>query len=187
LFADWRVHDVLPPAGNGVLAEPNQQAFQAILDSSSQFTDHGVIALQHDIYIESVNLAIGYTLPYLTSHTPPFDIKPVMECQGRPIGDMYNETNSNHDGPWYGTGDVATRSSNVGFDEISSVPSVSRAYVSTATATGTGTGTGTGTSTHTGTSGGGGGGGGTGAGERNGVSAALVVLVAVVGVVAGAL
>ncbi len=138
---DWKVH--LPVAIGGVLAEPNQQSFQTILDSSSQFTDHGVIALQHDIYVEAVNLAIGYTLPYLLNHSPAFDIKPVMQCQGRPIGDMYNETLSNRDGPWFGTGDVATRTSNVGYDEVVSVPSLpaSRTYVSSGTGTGTATST----------------------------------------------
>lgn len=86
---------------------------------------------------------------------------------------MYNETNSNRDGPWFGSGDVATRTSNVGFDEISSVPSVSRTYVST----------GTSTSTRTSTAGG-----GTGAGSRNVVSGVVVGLAAaVVGVVSSAL
>jgi hypothetical protein len=86
-----------------------------------------------------------------------------MQCQGRPTGDAYNETNTNRDGPWYGTGDVATRSSNVGFDEVSSVPSVSRSYVSTRTSTATG-----------GTSG------GTGAAGRNAVSVGLTVAAAAV-------
>ncbi|KIM26828.1 carbohydrate esterase family 4 protein [Serendipita vermifera MAFF 305830] len=130
---DWNVHAGLQ--NNGVLAEPNQQSFEETLNSSSQL-DHGVIALQHDIYNEAVNLAIGYTLPWLLAHEPRFDIKPVMQCQGRPIADMYNETQTNRDGPWYGTGDIATRTSNIGFDEVSSVPSLSsRTYVSTGTGT----------------------------------------------------
>ena len=56
---------------------------------------------------------------------------------------MYNETLSNRDGPWFGTGDVATRTSNVGYDEVVSVPSLpaSRTYVSSGTGTGTATST----------------------------------------------
>lgn len=134
-LSDWKVHLGVPLGG--VLAEPNQLAFQSTLELSSQF-DHGVIALQHDNSREVVDLAIGYTLPFLLGHSPAFDIKPVMQCQGRPTGDMYNETLSNQDGPWSGSGDVATRSSNVGFDEISSVPPLaSRTYVTTGTRTAT--------------------------------------------------
>lgn len=96
---DWRVHsgDVQPV--------PNQAAFQSVLDSTGQFasgnstTPHGVIVLQHDIYVESVNLAIGYTVPFVLQHQPPFKVKTVTECQGRPLSDAYLETNTDQSNP----------------------------------------------------------------------------------------
>jgi hypothetical protein len=107
---DWRVH------AGGVQPVPNQASFQAILDSSPQFsntsspsysaTHQGVVVLQHDIYVESVNLAIGYTVPYSSSHTPPFKLQTVTECQPRSDGngkltlrDAYVETNSDLGNP----------------------------------------------------------------------------------------
>lgn len=150
---DWQVHAGLQYGG--VLAEPNQQRFERTLELSSQL-DHGVVVLQHDNSREVVDLSIGYTLPWLMAHNPPFDIKPVMQCQGRPIADMYNETQTNRDGPWFGTGDVATRTSNIGHDEVDGVQSVppSRTYgpgtadsgAGAATRTGTGTASSTGSS-----------------------------------------
>jgi hypothetical protein len=106
----------LPPDKGGVESVENQNRFQGVLDTTSSLTEHGVIVLQHDIYFEAVNLAIGYTLPYVLGHNPPFDVKPVMQCQGRPSADMYAETNTNPDSPALEReGDVATRSSNIGY------------------------------------------------------------------------
>lgn len=66
----------------------------------------GVVVLQHDIYVESVNLAIGYTLPYATSHNPPFKLSTVTECQPRSdasgkmsLRDAYVETNTDLGNP----------------------------------------------------------------------------------------
>jgi hypothetical protein len=135
------------------LHAPNQRNFQSTFESS-QFTDHGVISFYCDIYIEAVNLAIGYALPSFT-HIPHLDVELITECQGRVIGDMSDEANSNRDEGWavvWGS-DVAARTSNVGYKEISTVPSVPRTCVST------------GTSTLTSTSGG-----GTRAGLSNGVT-----------------
>lgn len=95
------------------LAEPNQQRFEGVLNMSSQFTDHGVIALQHDLFSETVDLAIGYTIPFLLSHG--FTLKPVLTCNGRPDSDAYQETNTNTNGPAQDDGDVATRSSDLGY------------------------------------------------------------------------
>jgi hypothetical protein len=66
----------------------------------------GVVVLQHDIYVESVNLAIGYTLPFATSHNPAFKLSTVTECQPRSDGsgknslrDAYVETNTDFGNP----------------------------------------------------------------------------------------
>jgi hypothetical protein len=111
---DWRVH-----AGT-VQAEPNQRTFEGILDSSAQFanqtavsysaTHQGVVVLQHDIYVEAVNLAIGYTLPFALAHNPQFKLTTVTECQPRSDGngkmtlaDAYVETNTDFGNPaWVG-------------------------------------------------------------------------------------
>ena len=76
---------------------------------------------------------------------------------------MNNETNSNRDGRWHVDGNVAPRTSNVGDDEISGVLGASRAHVSTGTSTPTNPAEG-----------------GTGPGSRNGGSAMLMAIVAVV-------
>jgi len=136
---DWKVH------GGEVLAKPNQDSFEAILaETNTDFTDHGVIALQHDIFVEAVDLAIGYTLPFLKANN--FIMKPVLTCQGRPDQDAYVETNTNQDSPVNDDGDVATRSSNIGYAAVHhNAPSVapSRTYDTTqATYTGTHTATG---------------------------------------------
>jgi hypothetical protein len=124
----------LPVELGGVEAVANQRRFEQTLDWSANFTDHGVVVLQHDVYVEAVDLAIGQTLPWLLQHNPPFDIKPIMQCQGRPIEDAYVETNTNPDSPAFsGKGDIATRTSNLGYagrdqDDITEI--ASRTYVS---------------------------------------------------------
>jgi hypothetical protein len=122
-----------PADQGGIDSVTNQAHFEGVLNSTSNFTDHGVIVLQHDIYVEAVNLAIGYTLPYVLGHNPPFDVKPVMQCQGRPSADMYVETTTNPDNPALDQDvDVATRSSNIGYtgaaNDVTVAPS--RTYVS---------------------------------------------------------
>ena len=88
------------------------------MDSSPQFantssvsysaTQQGVVVLQHDIYVESVNLAIGYTIPYAQTHNPKWNLKTVTECLARSDGpgkatlrDAYLETNTDMANPAY--------------------------------------------------------------------------------------
>jgi len=82
---DWRVH------GGQVPAVANQATFNATL-AKSQNLSTGFIVLQHDIYSESVDLAIGATIPNALAHNPPFKLEPVQVCQGDPIGSAYVET-----------------------------------------------------------------------------------------------
>ena len=82
---DWRVH------GGTVPAVANQAAFNTILEKSQNLTT-GFIVLQHDIYDESVDIAIGTTIPYALAHNPPFKMESVQVCQGDPIGSAYVET-----------------------------------------------------------------------------------------------
>ena len=82
---DWRVH------GGTVPAVANQATFEAVLEKSQNLTT-GIVVLQHDIYDESVDLAIGTTIPYALAHNPPFKMESVQVCQGDPIGNAYVET-----------------------------------------------------------------------------------------------
>lgn len=82
---DWRVH------GGQVLPVPNQQTFYTTLNKSTSLTT-GFITLQHDIYNESVDIAIGATIPDNLARNPPFKMQSVQVCQGEPIGNAYVET-----------------------------------------------------------------------------------------------
>jgi peptidoglycan/xylan/chitin deacetylase (PgdA/CDA1 family) len=82
---DWRVH------GGTVPAVANQVAFNTTLAKSLNLNT-GFIVLQHDIYSESVDLAIGTTIPNALGYTPPFKMESVQVCQGDPIGSAYIET-----------------------------------------------------------------------------------------------
>jgi Polysaccharide deacetylase len=82
---DWRVHaGTLKPVDN-------QKNFYATLDKSQNLTT-GVIVLQHDIYPETVDIAIGNTIPDALARNPPFKMESVQVCQGDPIGNAYVET-----------------------------------------------------------------------------------------------
>ena len=82
---DWRVH------GGQVAPVANQQAFYATLNKSQSLTT-GFVVLQHDIYNESVDIAIGATIPDSLARNPPFKMESVQVCQGEPIGNAYVET-----------------------------------------------------------------------------------------------
>jgi len=82
---DWRVH------GGQVQPVANQQTFYATLAKSQNLTT-GFVVLQHDIYSESVDIAIGATIPDALAHNPPFNMQSVQVCQGAPIGNAYLET-----------------------------------------------------------------------------------------------
>lgn len=84
---DWRVH------GGVVQAVPNQQNFNITLNKSDKLNT-GFIVLQHDIYAESVDIAIGTTIPNALARNPPFKMQSVQVCQGDPIGSAYIETTS---------------------------------------------------------------------------------------------
>ena len=84
---DWRVH------GGTVPAVANQAAFNITLAKSLNLNT-GFIVLQHDIYSESVDLAIGTTIPNALAYNPPFKMESVQVCQGDPIGSAYIETTS---------------------------------------------------------------------------------------------
>ena len=66
--SDWQV-----PAGQ-VTGIQSYQSFQSILGNAS-LIDTGFIVLQHDLFVQTVDLAVGYTLQAALSHTPPLTVR----------------------------------------------------------------------------------------------------------------
>lgn len=55
--------------------------------------------LEHDLFAQTVDIATGYILPAALANQPKFDIKPVISCLNKPMGDSYLETNDNKTNP----------------------------------------------------------------------------------------
>ncbi|KAI0091471.1 hypothetical protein BDY19DRAFT_885530 [Irpex rosettiformis] len=85
---DWQV------AGGNENAIQQYLNFQSILGNAS-LLDTGFIVLQHDLFEITVDLAVGYTINAALTHNPPFTLKPVGECNGIAMRDMYMETTTN--------------------------------------------------------------------------------------------
>lgn len=83
---DWRI-----PAGE-VTGEQCFEQFETILQNSTHL-DTGFIVLEHDLFVQTVELATGYTLPAaLSSTNPKLTLKSVVECQHLDMTQAYNET-----------------------------------------------------------------------------------------------
>ncbi|KAF8311474.1 glycoside hydrolase/deacetylase [Clavulina sp. PMI_390] len=83
---DWRI-----PGGtaNGT---SSYEAFSAILDLASKLTT-GFIVLEHDLYQETVEMAMGYFLPLAKQRN--FVLKAIYECLGQSLASTYMETAGN--------------------------------------------------------------------------------------------
>lgn len=57
--------------------------------------DTGFIVLEHDLFLQAVEIATGYIIPDALAHVPPFNITPVIECIGLSLADAYIQTNDN--------------------------------------------------------------------------------------------
>lgn len=55
----------------------------------------GFIVLQHDIYQQTVDLAVGYILPMAIA-SGKFQLKSIIDCLGLPASEAYVETSSNN-------------------------------------------------------------------------------------------
>lgn len=67
-------------SASGVLA-----AFTSILNTAPTLTT-GFIVLAHDLYQQSVDLAVGYILPdAIASTNPKFNIMSIIECLHMPL------------------------------------------------------------------------------------------------------
>jgi hypothetical protein len=85
---------------NGGLTTANQvlQNWKNIIGNATTINT-GFIVLEHDLFPQSVDIATGYILPDALAHNPKFDIKPVISCLNKPMGDSYVETNDNSTNP----------------------------------------------------------------------------------------
>ncbi|KDQ10476.1 carbohydrate esterase family 4 protein [Botryobasidium botryosum FD-172 SS1] len=57
----------------------------------------GFILLEHDLYQQTVDLAVGYTLP--SALALGFNIQPIISCLHQPLANSYIETNNNSTNP----------------------------------------------------------------------------------------
>ena len=89
--ADYDVHGGTATVG-GVL-----QNWENILGNASSF-DTGFIVLEHDLYQQTVDVAIDYVLPDALARGN-IKFSNVVECLHKPLEDSYLETNNNATNP----------------------------------------------------------------------------------------
>ncbi|TDL23884.1 hypothetical protein BD410DRAFT_745865 [Rickenella mellea] len=85
---DWRV------PGGLVNGTDSLTSFQQILGNATQL-DTGFVVLQHDLFQQTVDLAVGYSLPAALSFQPQLTLEPIGKCQGWPASNLYLETTTN--------------------------------------------------------------------------------------------
>lgn len=90
---DWHI-----PSGESVIQVVEK--FDTILESASTL-DSGFIVLAHDLYQQTVDLAVGYILPdALARRDPQFSLMSIVQCLHKPLEDAYVETNNNQTNPF---------------------------------------------------------------------------------------
>jgi len=118
---DWEI-----PAGTAT-GTSSYAAFTNILDLASKLTT-GFIVLEHDLYQQTVEMAVGYFLPL--AKTRSFTLKALYECLGQTLAQNYIETAGN-----------STSSTPSGSNTSSGASSTSSSGTGKPTSTGTGAGT----------------------------------------------
>lgn len=88
---DWRI------AAGQVSAASVVSNFSNILDRASNLNT-GYIVLEHDLYKQSVELAVDVVLPMALAHSPKQTLEPIVQCLNLQPGDAYVETNRNVSG-----------------------------------------------------------------------------------------
>jgi len=90
---DWRV------ASGQVDGEDSFNSFESIL-ANATLIDTGFIVLEHDLYQQAVDLAVGYTLNAALTHNPPLTLQPIGKCNNIPESNLYFESNKNTTFPY---------------------------------------------------------------------------------------
>lgn len=90
---DWHI-----PSGESV--DTVIQNFDTILSLATSLNT-GFIVLSHDLWQQTVDLAVGYILPdALARRNPQYNLMSIIECLHKPLGDAYVETNNNQTNPF---------------------------------------------------------------------------------------
>ncbi|KAG9128128.1 chitin deacetylase [Ceratobasidium sp. 392] len=130
---DWRVNDpATQGSGPALLKE-----FNSLLDRASSLNT-GFVSLQHDLFAQTVNMAVGYFLPAGLSHNPAFNLQSVNQCLKQPLAEAYLETSKSSGSPSTGgnstapgASGTATRTSASGTGTATATGSASNGAVST--------------------------------------------------------
>ncbi|WWC91181.1 uncharacterized protein L201_006122 [Kwoniella dendrophila CBS 6074] len=85
---DWRI------PGGSATGPSSFQTFDKILNEYVPKLDNGFIVLAHDLYQQTVDLAVGYVLPQAIA-SGKFQLKSIVECLGKPLSEAYVETSAN--------------------------------------------------------------------------------------------
>lgn len=88
---DWQI------AGGVVTSEEVVYNFEQIINNASQL-DTGYIVLAHDLYQQSVEIAVEVVLPAALQQSPKQTLMPIITCLNRPMSDAYVETYNNKSG-----------------------------------------------------------------------------------------
>lgn len=85
---DWNI-----PGGTAT-GESSLGRFEEILNLATQI-DNGFIVLEHDLWPQTIDLALGYVLPMATNSSSPYKLKDINSCLSLPPGNAYIETSNN--------------------------------------------------------------------------------------------
>lgn len=85
---DWNI-----PGGTAT-GESSLGRFEEILNLATQI-DNGFIVLEHDLWPQTIDLALGYVLPMATNSSSPYKLKDINTCLSLPPGNAYIETSNN--------------------------------------------------------------------------------------------
>jgi len=81
---DWKI-----PA-NQANGTSSFASWQQIVSLANNLTT-GFITLEHDLYQQTVDMAVGYILPSALTTDPPFTLQSVIECLHQPRSNSYAE------------------------------------------------------------------------------------------------
>ncbi|WRT69090.1 uncharacterized protein IL334_006073 [Kwoniella shivajii] len=85
---DWHI------SGGTATGASSFQTFDTILNEYVPKLDTGFIVLAHDLYQQTVDLAVGYVLPQAIA-SGKFQLKSIIQCLGKSNSEAYVETSAN--------------------------------------------------------------------------------------------
>ncbi|KAI9636971.1 uncharacterized protein MKK02DRAFT_37340 [Dioszegia hungarica] len=86
---DWNI------PGGTANGQSSLSRFNQILNTYVPQLDSGFIVLEHDLYQQSVDLAVGYILPQALKDAK-YKLKSIISCMNQPLSEAYIETSSNN-------------------------------------------------------------------------------------------